>query len=166
MTRTRRLLLAASLALALGIPSLGRASVDIVMTVEGSHGPFTTRGAGAAMAMKVTSVLLDLAPTGGSITAPKPVTVVRPADDLSWQFLGALASGDVLRVTLTTTQTDSESGVPHRRVVTLSGARITGIQGALAGTDKKRADMGTDTITLSSERLDVEDDGARVYSAG
>jgi hypothetical protein len=168
MTLRTRILLPAALAmgLGLGLASPARASVEIQMTVEGSHGPFTTRGTGAGMAMKVTSTQLDLAPTGGPVTAPKPVTVVRPTDDLSWQFLGALASSDVLRITITTTQTDSDSGVPHRRVVTLTGARITAIQGALTGTDKKRADMGSDTITLSYERLDVEDDGARVYSAG
>lgn len=151
----------------LGIAPAARASVQVVMTIDGPRGTFATGDVNSPSAMKVTSVQMDLGPSpGGHLVAPKPVTVIRRTDHLSWQFLECLSTGSSLRVVITATKED-DSAPRHRRVVTLSGARVISIHSSLDPTpDDGAAGLGFETIAFTYDRMDVEDDGLRVFTAG
>jgi hypothetical protein len=96
------------------------------------------------------------------------VVVARRTDLLSWQFLECLSTGDRLRVVIVTTQSDLTSGPLHRRVATLTGARVLSIHTSsnTTTTDDQAAGLGTETIAFTYERLDVEDDGVRIFTTG
>lgn len=167
MSFQMRALAAAAVGAILALPQSGRAAVEIGMTVEGPRGPFATKDLLLANAMAVTAVRVDLVPsTGAALVSPRPVVVTRPVDDLSWQFLDALASNDPLRVVITVARTPAGAGFPQRRVITLTRARILSVQAALDAAPGARTGLGAEVITLTYERIDVEDDGARVYSSG
>jgi type VI protein secretion system component Hcp len=166
MSGSTRYVVAAVVAVGLAAPAA--ASVEIGMTVEGPRGPFASGDLGGPGSVKVTSVQLDFGPASpGPLVAPRPVVVTRPLDALSWQFLGATASSDALRVVITITQARSDSQARHRRVVTLTNARVTSVHaGVDAVPDGDRPGLGVETVVLSYERIDVEDDGLKVYSSG
>jgi type VI protein secretion system component Hcp len=155
-------------AVALGLARPAGASVEIGMTVEGPRGPFASADFGGPGSVKVTNVQLDLGPASrGPLVAPRPVVVTRPIDVLSWQFLGATAASDALRVVITITRARSDSEVRHRRVVTLTNARVASIHAGMdAVPDGDRPGLGVETIAFTYERIDVEDDGLKVYSSG
>lgn len=160
-----RAVLGVALLLAGAAPA--RAAVQVTMNVEGPRGPFATRDLGTPNAMKVTNVQLDLAPLPAAVTAaPRPVVVTRPIDELSWQFLDAVAANDVLRVVITISQSSPDSGLPLRRVVILSNAHILSIHDGMDATGAAKPSIGVETIALGYERLEVEDDGAKVFSTG
>ncbi len=153
--------------LALGLAAPARAAVQVTMRVEGARGPFATKDAGVPTEMKVTSVQLDLAsPSDAPLAVPRPIVVNRPVDELSWQFLDAVGSNDVLRVVITVAQTSPDGGVPQRRVITLTSARILSIHAALDANPGARAGLGQESIALTYGRIEVEDDGAKVFAAG
>lgn len=155
-------------ALALGAASRASAAVDIGMTVEGPRGPFAT-DASSPGSVKVTSVQLDLGPSKqGPLVGPSPVVVTRPIDVLSWQFLDAAAAGDSLRVVITVSRSQSDSEVRRRRVVTLTNARVLWIHSGMDVTsdDDTRPGLGVETIGFTYDRIDVEEDGLKVYSSG
>ncbi len=165
MSHLFRAMLAASMTLAVAPRAL--ASVQIVMTVEGPRGPFTTKDIGVPNAMKVVSVQVDFGvAAAAALVAPKPVVITRAIDDLSWQFLDAVASSDPLRVVITVAQAARESTVPIRRVVTLTNARILSIHASMNATAGSPSDLGFETISFTYERIVVEDDGARVFASG
>ncbi len=161
----------ATLALAVlaATASPAAASVQVFMTVEGSRGPIGVGdpSTGAPPAIKVTNVQLDLVPSvSGPLAAPKPVVVTRPVDALSGPLLDAVASNDALRVVLTTVRSAPVSGMPQRRVVRLGGAHILAIHAALDATAASRNELGFETIVFTYERIEVEDDGVRVFTSG
>ena len=143
------------------------ASVQIVMTVEGSRGPLGGTDPGTAPALKVTAIQLDLVPSSsGVLAAPKPVLVTRPIDALSAPLADAVASNDPLQVVITTSRSEPVVGMPQRRVVKLYGARILFIHAAMDTTSAKRDALGGETIAFTYERIEVEDDGVRVFTSG
>jgi hypothetical protein len=151
-------------ALLLCAPAPARAAVQLVLTVEGPRGPFAAGDVAATGAMRIASLQLDLVP-GGPAPRP-PVVVVRRTDSISWQFMEALSSGDALRVVIVTTQSDQGGVIRHRRVVTLSGARVVSMHAAADASDDAASGLGAETIAFADERLEVEDDGTRVFSSG
>jgi type VI protein secretion system component Hcp len=144
------------------------ASVQIRMTVEGSRGPIGVGGdPGNAPSIKVTNVQLDLVPSvSGPLVGPKPVLVTRPVDGLSAPLIDAVASNDALQVVITTVRSAPVSGMPQRRVVRLVGARILFIHAALDATTNDRNELGLETIAFTYQRIEVEDDGVRVFTSG
>jgi hypothetical protein len=157
----------AAAALALAVASPARAGVDVLMRVEGPRGPFVTRDVGIATAIRVTSVQLDFLPVARAPTAaPRPVLITRPIDEISWQLLDALAADDPLQVVITIVQASPDAGPPHRRVVTLSNARVLSIHSAMDTTGAARPGLGFETIAFAYDRIEVVDDGVRVFSAG
>jgi type VI protein secretion system component Hcp len=156
------------LALAAGFAPRATAAVEIGMTVEGPRGPFASADSATPSTLKVSSVQLDLgAATSGPLVAPRPVVVTRPIDVLSWQFLGAASSGDLLRVVITVTRTQSDSEERHRRVVTLTNARVATVHAGMdAVRDDGRPGLGVETLVFTYERIEVEDDGLKVFTSG
>jgi hypothetical protein len=157
------------LALFIGVAPAAEASVQVVMTVEGPRGPFATGDYNAPGALKLTSAQLDfVAAVPGPLVSPRPVVVARRTDQLSWEFMECLSTGDRLRVVIVATQSDQNSGGRHRRIVTLSGARVLSIHTGsdTTTTDDQAAGLGTETIAFTYERLDVEDDGVRIFTTG
>ena len=143
------------------------ASVQLFMTVEGSRGPIGAGDPGTALAIKVTSVQLDLVPSvSGPLVGPRPVVVTRPIDALSEPLIEAVASNDALLVVITTLRSAPVSGMPQRRVVRLVGAHILSLHAALDATTGSRSELGSETLSFSYERIEVEDDGVRVFTSG
>jgi len=145
------------------------ASVQVTMTVEGSRGPIGVAdpSTGAPPAIKVTNVQLDLLPSvSGPLVAPKPVIVTRPVDALSGPLLDAVASSDALRVVITSVRSAFVPGMPLQRVVRLTGARIVSVHAALDSTAASRNELGFETLVLTYERIEIEDDGVRVFASG
>ena len=143
------------------------ASVQVFMTVEGSRGPIGVGDPGAAPSIKVTNVQLDLVPSvSGPLVGPKPVLVTRPVDGLSAPLIDAVASNDALQVVITTVRSAPVSGMPQRRVVRLVGARILFVHAALDATTNPRNELGFETIAFTYERIEIEDDGVRVFTSG
>jgi hypothetical protein len=143
------------------------AAVQIVMSVEGSRGPIGGTEPGTAPALKVTALQLDLVPSSsGPLAAPKPVIVMRPIDAQSGPLADAVASNDRLQVVITTYRSEPVSGMPQRRVVRLYGARILFIHAAMDTTSSSRNELGGETIAFTYERIEVEDDGLRVFRSG
>ncbi len=149
--------------LLLGAAAPARAAVQLVLTVEGPRGPFAAGDAAATGAMKISTVQLDLVPAGPA--ARPPVVIIRRTDSISWQFMEALSSGDALRVVIATVQSDQNGVVRHRRVVTLSGARVVSMH-ASADSSDDGSGLGLETIAFAYDGIEVEDDGAKVFSAG
>lgn len=154
--------------LALGCAAPARAAVEIAMTIEGPRGPFTSADSSHPSALAITSLQLDFGESSPApLVAPRPVVVTRPVDVASWQFLGAAASADVLRVVITVTGARADSDVRHRRVVTLINARVINVHAGMdAATDDGRPGLGVETIAFTYERIHVEDDGLTVFSSG
>lgn len=154
--------------LALGLATPAAAAVELRLTVEGPRGPFASADPSHPIAMRISNVQMDLgASSPVPLASPRPVTVTRTVDDLSWQFLGAAASGDPLRVVITVTRSASDSDLQHRRVVTLTNARVLNVHAASdAVPDDGRPGLGVETVAFTYERIDVEDDGVKVYSSG
>ena len=144
-----------------------RQDVQIAMSVDGSKGPFAAQGYGNGF-VKVTNVVVDAGAGAGTDpkTAPKPVLVTKPIDRTSSEFHSALASGETLNVVITLVQPSTEEGVPMRRIVTLSNARIASIHGSMDVKGGPPQALGVETISLTYEKLDIVDDGVRVFSAG
>jgi hypothetical protein len=143
------------------------ASVQVFMTVEGSRGPIGSGDPGTAPTIKLTSVQLDLFPSVSvPLSSPKAVVVTRQVDALSAPLLDALAGNEPLRVVITTVRSSSVSGMPQRRVIRLTGARIVTLHAALDATTASRSELGSEAIAFSYERIEVEDDGVRVFASG
>lgn len=167
---------AVAAALALLLAPCARAGVQILMTVEGPRGPFVTADAEAPNALRVTSARVDFGPsTSAPLLAPRPVVVVRPLDAQSWQFLDAVAANDTLRVVITISRAPAADGSEppgpeasgvRRRVVTLTGARILSVHAGADATAEPRAALGVETISFTYRRIEVEDDGTRVFISG
>ncbi len=141
------------------------------MSIDGPRGPFASRGTGSVNALHILNVAVDFAPDAGA-TAPRadgtsglrPVQVTRPVDASSGQFLDALASREQLHVVISMVQVSAEDGLPIRRVITLSGARVSAVHDVL---DAKNPDsLGVETITFTYDGIDIEDGGVKVFSSG
>jgi hypothetical protein len=160
--------LRAALALALcAAASPALASVQVFMTVEGSRGPIGSGDPGSLPTLKLTAVQLDLVPSAsGPLATPKPVVVSRQVDGLSAPLLDALAGNEPLRVVITTVRSSPVAGMPQRRVVRLTSARILTIHATLDAATGSRNELGTETISFTYERIEVEDDGVRVFASG
>jgi hypothetical protein len=158
---------AAIVAAVAAAPAPASASIEIVMTVEGSRGPIGSADPGAVPAMKVTAVQVDLGPSvPGPLVGPKPVVVTRPVDELSGPLADEVALDDRLRVVITTVRSAPVTGMPQRRVIRLFGARILTLHAAMDATSASRSELGFETLVFTYERIEVEDDGLRVFTSG
>jgi type VI secretion system Hcp family effector len=166
MSARLRLGLAAALTLAGAAPALARA--EILMSVYGPNGPFS--GARGGNAVKVLTVTLDFAgptttPSGPDArSALRPVVVTKPVDRASWELLDALASSATLDVVISITPKRTDES--FRRVVTLSNARVSAFHDAIDAKSDPAQGIGVQTVSFTYERIQIEDDGVRVFSAG
>lgn len=166
MPRLSRPLLSTILFLSLGTNA--RAAVQLSMTVDGPRGTFASGNPATSNAMKLASAQVDFAAGASApMSTAKPVIVVRRTDPISWQFLESLAAGDVLRVVISISEVDRTTTIKHRRTVSLSGARVLWIHSGMDATsDDEVTGLGVETIAFTYERIDVEDDGVKVFTAG
>jgi type VI secretion system Hcp family effector len=168
MSAPVRLGLGLALMLAGAMPEHARA--EILMSVNGPNGPFS--GLGGGNAVKVLSVALEFTgptwTTAGLDTrsALKPVLVRKPVDRTSRELLDALASNATLDVVISIIQKPNEEGLPVRRIVTLSNARVSALHDAMDAKNDPSHGLGVETISFTYERIQIEDDGFRVFSAG
>jgi type VI secretion system Hcp family effector len=163
-----RIGLGLALLLAGAVPE--RARAEILMSVNGPNGPFS--GLRGGNSVKVLNVALDF--SGATATAAgvdaktslKPVLVTKPVDRTSWEFLDALATSATLDVVISIVPKSSEEGVPARRVVTLSNAKVAALHDAMDAKIDPSQGLGVETISFTYERIQIEDDGYRVFAAG
>jgi hypothetical protein len=59
-----------------------------------------------------------------------------------------------------------QDGPRRRRVVTLTNARVLSVHAGMAASDGDVGGLGVETIAFTYERIDVVDDGAKVFTSG
>jgi type VI secretion system Hcp family effector len=159
-----------ALILAGAIPVHARA--EILMSVNGPNGPFAGQGIRGGNSVEVLAVALDFAAPATTAAGPvaasalRPVVVRKPVDRSSREFLDALASHAALDVVISIVQKPNDQGLPIRRVVTLSNARVSALQGAMDANGDPAQGLGVETVSFTYERIQIDDDGLRVFSAG
>jgi len=146
-----------------------RAGVQVTMSVEGVKGPFAGQGQGVGANIKALGVVTDFTPgaaTQDGKAALRPIVVTRVVDRFSGDFLEALVSNEFLDVVITIVQTTTDVGLLMRRVIRLANARVVAIHDATDAKNVPAPGLGLEILSLSYERIDIEDDGMKVFSAG
>lgn len=150
-----------------------RADVQITMSVSGARRPFAAQGRRGGNGIKVLNVNVDFGQVDTSVVARadgsggvRAVTVTKPVDRTSKDFLDALSSNENLTVVITIEQTSADDGLPIWRLLRLSGAKVSAIHDAMDATYSSPQGMGVETVTFTCQKVEVEDDGLQVFSSG